>query len=227
MTADGAGPTEPPYSIQVIGDRPPLRTLVLEDMRRRILDGSWPPGTRLVEEHIAQELGVSRNPVREAVRVLESEGLVATAPRRSVEVATIPPTEALEIFEVRLPLEALAARLAAQRATPHDVARLRALIDDARGAPIDHASLARHNDALHEAVLQVAGNQQLVALTRNLRGRIGLILRQNVARRLDASVDEHAVIVEAIAEGDPEAAAEAAGEHVASALAAYRDLLAR
>jgi DNA-binding GntR family transcriptional regulator len=200
--------------------------LVLDAMRQRILDGTWPPGTRLVEEHIAQELGVSRNPVREAVRVLEAEGLVATAPRRSVEVATIPTAEAIEIFEVRLPLEALAARLAAARAGPDDVARLRQLVDQGADGPLDPAALTRHNDALHNAVLEVAGNGHLLGLAQNLRGRIGLILRQNADRRLDVAVDEHTAIVEAIAAGDQEAAALAASRHVESALAAYRQLVA-
>src|SRR5205823_4539741 len=93
----------------------PLRDVVCDAIREEILAGGHPPGSRLVEWRLAEDLGVSRNPVREALRVLEAEGYVTMVPRRGALVSTIGPTEAEEIFDVRLALEGLVARLAARK----------------------------------------------------------------------------------------------------------------
>ena len=92
----------------------PLRFLVVDELRERILSGEISPGVRLVEDHIAAELGVSRSPVREALRALETEGLVELSPRRGVFVAAVSQEDAVQIFEAREALESFAARLAAR-----------------------------------------------------------------------------------------------------------------
>src|SRR3569833_1070557 len=89
----------------------PLRDVVTAELRRLILQGELLPGERLVEDRLAERLGVSRNPVREAIRVLAAEGFVEVTPRRGAAVSRLSPEEAEELFDVRMALEGLSARL--------------------------------------------------------------------------------------------------------------------
>ncbi len=95
----------------------PLRSVVQDELRRMILSGELPPGSRLVEDRLAERLGVSRNPVREAIRVLSAEGFVEVLPRRGAVVASMGQAEVAELFDARMALETLAARLAAPHVT--------------------------------------------------------------------------------------------------------------
>ncbi len=93
----------------------PLRSLVSDELRRLVVTGELPPGSRIVEDRLAERLGVSRNPVREALQALAAEGFVEILPRRGAVVAQITPEQAEDLFDVRTALEPLAARLAARR----------------------------------------------------------------------------------------------------------------
>jgi DNA-binding GntR family transcriptional regulator len=136
-----------------------LREQVLAELRRRIVDGDYAQGERLTENRLADDFGVSRNPVREALRVVETEGFVQILPRRGAVVATIDETAVRDLFAVRVQLETLAAGLAAERATEQDVARLRALLDQASAATEakDFDRVAELNSALHLAVIEISG----------------------------------------------------------------------
>src|SRR5215471_20361542 len=93
----------------------PLRDKVVDELRRRIIECDYAPGHRLTEDRLADDFGVSRNPVREAIRVLEREGFLIAHPRRGAVVASVSAQDVENLFEVRLSLEVLAAQLAAQR----------------------------------------------------------------------------------------------------------------
>ena len=99
----------------------PLRDVVCKTLRRAILAGKMPPGTRLLEVHLADEMGVSRTPIREAIRVLEQEGLVIMRPRRGAEVAKITVPQMRDVLELRTVLDVLAVELACERATDEDI----------------------------------------------------------------------------------------------------------
>ena len=116
------------------GDHLALRDQVLAELRRRIVDGDYAQGERLTENRLADDFGVSRNPVREALRVVETEGFVQILPRRGAVVATLDETAIRDLFAVREQLETLAAGLAAERATAEDVERLRSLLAKASAA---------------------------------------------------------------------------------------------
>lgn len=200
-------------------------TTVLRDW---ILDGRLHPGDRLVERTIAEELGVSRLPVRDAINILKGEGLLTSRPRQGVTVRRITHREVVEIFEVRLALEVLAARLAADRARPEDVAELRALVVSARTSleagetvTLDHA-----NNAIHDKIVEIADNDVLSTVLAPLKGRLGWLLRQNGRPELIHA--EHGEICEAIASHDVELAGELAVRHVetsrAVAMAVLSDL---
>ena len=201
----------------------PLRDQVTAELRRRILTGELAPGERLVEERIAALLGVSRNPVREAIRVLAAEGLVAVAPRRGAAVARLSSDEATELFDVRMSLEGLAARLAARKRAPAAISRLGALLDNARAA-VDNGHLgdvADLNTAFHAAVGEASGNAYLTLVIGPMLRRAQWVFLQTVRSRAPHSWQEHVGLYEAIAAGDEEAAEALAVAHVAAARRSY------
>ena len=203
----------------------PLRHAVLSDLRSRIIAGEWAPGERLYEDQIAGELGVSRNPVREALQALAGEGFVELEPRRGARVAMLPPERAGELFEVREALEGLVAALAAQRRTDHDLDVLRTVtaLGQAASDAGDLRQLPALNTRFHEALAAAARNQMLTDMIDRLRHLIEWIYFQRIADRAPQSWSEHVEIVEAIAAGDAIAADRAARRHIVRARAAYLD----
>jgi DNA-binding GntR family transcriptional regulator len=209
---------------QVDVDHRPLRDVVCDAIRDRIASGVHRPGERLVEDRLADDLGVSRNPVREALRALEVEGYVELIPRRGAIVADLSPGVVAEIFEVRGALEALGARLAAQRATEAHVRRLERLLDNATQA-LERGDLRRMpdlNTRFHQLVLDMAGNTLLGETMAPLRGRTQWIFSRTVGDRAAQSLAEHRELAEAIARGDGDRAAALAAAHVAAAHESYR-----
>lgn len=196
-----------------------LRDQVLAELRRRIVDGDYPPGERLTEERLAADFGVSRNPVREALRVVEGDGLVTTMPRRGAVVATPDPAAVADLFAVRSSLEAVAARLAAERATLLDVADLRGLLERARLATEekDFSRVAELNSELHMRVIAITGNRWLGQVSGAIYLHVHWIFRVSAVHRAPHSWGEHARLVDAIAGGDAAAAEAAAIAHVDAA----------
>jgi DNA-binding GntR family transcriptional regulator len=205
-----------------------LRDQVLAELRRRIVDGDYPPGERLTEDRLAADFGVSRNPVREALRVVEADGLVTMAPRRGAVVATPDPKAVADLFAVRAGLEAVAARLAAERATPQDVTRLRDLVDAARRATdaADFSRVAELNSDLHMSIIDISGNRWLSTISAAVYLHVHWIFRITASHRAPHSWSEHTHLVDAIASGDGDAAEAAAHAHVAAATAAALENLA-
>jgi DNA-binding GntR family transcriptional regulator len=199
----------------------PLRDQVLDEIRRRIVDGDYPPGTRLTEERLAADFGVSRNPVREALRVVETEGFVTLTPRRGA-VVTTPDAGAIgDLFAIRGSLEATAARLAAERATPDDIAALRALLEAARVATDeqDLTRVARLNNDLHRLCIAITGNHWLMTMSGALYLHVQWVFRIGAAERAPHSWAEHIRIVDAIEAHDPDAAEAAVRAHLTAAAA--------
>ena len=202
----------------------PLRDVVCDDLRERIVRGHYPPGTHLVEDRLANDLGVSRNPVREGLRVLESEGLVRVVPRRGAVVATPSDEDVREIFEVRMPLEQLAARLAARRRDDSHIAAFEGILERSTEAlkQRDAAELTALNSAFHEQVLEAAANTYLQSIMQRMRSRMKWIFSQTAAgARGQDSVDEHHQMYMAIKEQNGEEAAAVASLHVAAAETSY------
>ena len=207
------------------GQHQPLRDQVLVELRRRIVDCDYPPGERLTEERLAKDFGVSRNPVREALRVVESEGLVRMVARRGAFVATPDASTIADIFSVRERLETLAARLAAERATKADVASLRLMLDAAREATEqgDFSRVAELNSRLHLRVIEISGNRWLASIASSLYLHVQWIFRIGAQHRAPHSWIEHIRLVDAIEAGDPDEAEAAASAHVNAASAAAFD----
>jgi DNA-binding GntR family transcriptional regulator len=206
----------------------PLRDVVTAELRRLILAGELTPGERLVEDRLAERLGVSRNPVREAIRVLAAEGFVEVTPRRGAAVSRLPTDEAEELFDVRMALEGLTARLSARKVTPASASRLRRVLDSARVA-VDEGRLdevADLNTAFHAAVAETAGNAYLGLVVGPMLRRAQWVFQQTASHRAPHSWTEHLGLYEAIAAGDESEAEARAVAHVEAARRSYLAALA-
>jgi DNA-binding GntR family transcriptional regulator len=194
----------------------PLRDKVVDELRSRIIDGVYGPGHRLTEERLADDFGVSRNPVREAIRVLEAEGFLIAQPRRGAVVASMQVRDVENLFDVRLSLEVLAAQLAAQRAGTEGSALLDRLLAKARSTS-PGTDLAGLNTQFHATICELAGNELLSGIMESLHGRLQWIYRQSVVQRAAHSWAEHEALADAIRSADPAAAGAAARAHVLAA----------
>lgn len=191
-----------------------VRERVLGALRQEIIAGSLRPGDRLVERELADRFGVSRVPVREAIRALVAEGFVLfETPRRTV-VRPLSPTDVKELFELREALEVYAAGLAATRATPADLAELRDLLTSAAGATDagDAEAITDINTRFHDRLLAMAGNTLLISVMEPVAGRLQWLTRRN--EEWPQLLTEHQDLYDAIASGDPTRARAHALNHV-------------
>jgi len=209
-----------------IGDRHlSLRDQVLAELRTRIIDARYRPGERLTEDRLAADFGVSRNPVREALRVVEAEGFIEIQPRRGAVVATPDERTIRDMFATRAVLEPLGAQIAAERATAQELGALRRLLDEARDATNDgdFVRVAELNTALHHAVVQMSGNRWLVQFSTAMYRHVHWVFRLGASQRAVHSWEEHVRLVEALEAHDPSAAEKAARDHVHAAESAAID----
>lgn len=190
-------------------------SLVLFKLRQQILVGGLLPGTPLNQEALADELGVSRMPIRQALKRLQIEGLVQRQQNRRVVVTPLSREEIEEIFDMRIALEPLALRLAIPRVTPQDLRRIGYALDDA-SADDDPASFGTRNSAYHMALVQPCGRPRLL---REIRSLLDLSDRYQRAAYRDGTFtgplrDEHERLLEAVRTGDAEAGAEVLAQHI-------------
>ena len=206
-----------------MAERESLSKQVGEAIRGRILAGRLKPGERLVEDRLSGELGVSRVPVREALRELSREGLVRLEPNRGASVIAVTRELVAELVEVRIHLEALNARLAARHHDPRIVAQLQDTLrrGNAAAQTGDREELARLNAEFHERLGEASRNTVLSDIMRGLRERTGLAFSINGRARAREDWQEHAGILAAVIDGDEELAALLAARHVRNAAAAF------
>jgi DNA-binding GntR family transcriptional regulator len=192
----------------------PLREFIRDRIRDRISDGTYPPGTRLVERDLAAEFEVSRLPVREAVRMLNTEGFVEMLATRGVIVKHLSRTDVDELFDVREALETLAFRRAAERATKGDVNRLEALSRKAERAVIrgDRDTVYECNVAFHDIVTEMARNKILADTLEPIEGRLHWINLQNDDPEM--LWDEHRIMLQALISGDGDLSQRLSYEHI-------------
>lgn len=196
----------------------PLRDVVFKTLRQAILTGELKPGERLMEIHLANKLGVSRTPIREAIRKLELEGLVIMIPRRGAEVAEITEKSMKDVLEVRKALDILAVELACERITEEDKEKLLLACQEFEEAVKigNFAMIAKTDVMFHDIIVEATGNVRLVQMVNNLaeqmyRYRFEYIKDASQHERL---VEEHRNIYEGIIRGDKETAVTASGTHI-------------
>lgn len=200
----------------------PLRESVRDALRRRIFEGHYAPGTRLVERDLAEEFNVSRLPVREALRMLRQEGLVSDrANSRGSVVSSLTPEQVADLFDVRMALEVLASELAALRASEDELAQLASLLERAQDCLATGAVFEAHaaNNQFHDAITSIARNEFLKAALEPLQGRMHWLFRH--ATDLPELIREHLRLYEAIASGNPTRAGAASRKHIQKYLKDY------
>lgn len=199
-----------------------------ETLLEAIGSGELQAGTRLREVELADRFRISRTPVREALRRLETQGLVTHEPRRGAVVASLDYGQTVELYHMREVLEGTAAQLAATHATPTEVEVLREMVARDRTLLGRPEELAATNRQFHRQLRLSARNRFLNGMLENMRLSLALLRGTTLAapRRDAEAVEEHATIVEAIARRDPAAAEAAARAHIRNAFRARIGLLA-
>ena len=196
----------------------PLRELVYEQLKQQILEGQILPGTRMMEIALADEMGVSRTPVREAIRKLEQDGLVVIKPRKGACASDISIEEIADTMNVREHLEGFAAALAAMRCTDEEIDKLEEIVEDNQRA-VDNAdaeALIVGDEAFHNEVVRMSRNKTLLQLPEIVQGlivRFRHMYYRNPAL-YQVMPDDHRNIVQAIRQRDPDKARKYAQIHV-------------
>lgn len=196
----------------------PLRDVVFNALREAILKGDLKPGERLMEKQLAEKMGVSRTPIREAIRKLELEGLVVMVPRKGAQVAEITEKDVKDVLEVRAALDELAVKLACAKITDADVQALKEAIvefDEAK-AEGDLEKLVDVDIRFHDIIFKSTDNEKLEHIVNNLREQM---FRYRLAYLSDESyheviTDEHKDIAEALVKKDVEKACRIANQHI-------------
>ena len=209
----------------------PLRDVVFHTLRKGILRGDLKPGERLMEIKLANRLGVSRTPIREAIRMLELEGLVVNTPRRGAQVAKITEKDLRDVLEVREGLEELAMKLASERITQEELDRLNAasrefarLIDSRDD---DLSDLAEADEIFHDIIYQSTGNPRLVQLINNMREqmyRYRVEYLKDTENR-DTLIEEHDRLVESLRAHDAAAATAYIKRHIERQMVNIREMI--
>ena len=209
----------------------PLRDLVFNTLRKAILRGELKPGERLMEIQLANKLGVSRTPIREAIRKLELEGLVLMIPRKGAEVAQITEKNMQDVLEVRKALEELSVQLACERITPEQVEEMKMAAEDFRKVlkSGDVTKIAEADVKFHDIIFAATNNQRLITLLNNLREqmyrfRVEYLKQKECYPQL---LEEHDKLIALISGGEVEEACELMGRHIDNQASTVSDVIRR
>lgn len=196
----------------------PLRDVVFNTLRQAILRGELKPGERLMEIQLANKLGVSRTPIREAIRKLELEGLVLMIPRKGAEVAEITEKNLMDVLEVRKALEELAVELACDRISEEQIEELRVAAKEFQRVSKsgDVTRIAEADVKFHDVIFMATDNQRLISLLNNLREqmyrfRVEYLKQKEYYPKL---MEEHQQIIETIEKRDKKGACGIIGKHI-------------
>ena len=209
----------------------PLRDVVFNTLRKAILRGELKPGERLMEIQLANKLGVSRTPIREAIRKLELEGLVLMFPRKGAEVAQITEKNMQDVLEVRKALEELSVQLACERITPEQVEEMKMAAEDFRKVlkSGDVTKIAEADVKFHDIIFAATNNQRLITLLNNLREqmyrfRVEYLKQKECYPQL---LEEHDKLIALISGGEVEEACELMGCHIDNQASTVSDVIRR
>lgn len=206
--------------MSMLGDEEylPLRDVVFNTLRQEILTGKLKPGERLMEIHLANRLGVSRTPIREAIRMLELEGLVIMVPRRGAEVAQITWKNLKDVLEVRRALDVLAIELACERMTAEEMDELYKACEEFKQATLtqDTRKIAEADVKLHDIIVAATRNNRLIQLVNNLAEQMYRYRFEYLkdSSQHDMLVQEHKDMYQSILKKDRISAARAVKKHI-------------
>ncbi len=199
----------------------PVRQQVLETLRAAITAGRFTPGQRLIEKDLCELMGVSRPSVREALRQLESEGLIENQPNRGPVVTPLRYADLVDIYEVRKAMEATAARLFAKNASDEQIAAIETATDALADAYAsrDVEAILETKARFYAILFEGSGNKMIPNIVRQMNARVTALRRLSLgsADRLPKSIEEIRSLVDALARRDGDAAAAAASVHIENA----------
>lgn len=205
-----------------------IRDSVFSILRKAILDGNLEPGKRLVERDIAEQLGISRTPVREAIRKLELERLVTHIPRKGVVVAGFSKADVMEITAIRTVLEGLICSIAAVKIRARDLDRLESILKQIQveHSKCNYKKVNQLNDRFHEIIYRAAESPRLYEVLSTLREYINKFAQVAYTKpgRVEEALAEHGKIIQALRNQDSHEAEEAAKRHVEKSSEAYMEI---
>ena len=207
----------------------PLRDVVFQTLRSAILKGELKPGERLMELQLADKLGVSRTPIREAIRMLEQEGLAITIPRKGAEVAKMTIKDMEDVLQIRGGLEELAARVSCSKITDQELRELRiAMIEfDEQTKEDNVVELAKADVVFHDIIYKAADNPKLLLLLNNLREQMYRYRTEYLKEkdRHEQLIREHHEIVKALEERNEERVAKIVKQHLRNQERAVKEII--
>jgi DNA-binding GntR family transcriptional regulator len=205
--------------MRAIQNRRNLKEAVHQRLKESIVRGEIAAGAKLLETQLAQKLGVSRTPLREAINRLEQDGFVEIIPRRGAFVKTQSLQEILENLELREVLEGLAVRLAARHATPKMIRKMKACFQgfSARNVEDSISSYAHQNIRFHNLIIQASQNRKLITIIRNLFDQMDMVRLHTIVLpgRARKSLSEHSAIIRQIEKGSAQTAEKELRTHIA------------
>ena len=204
----------------IVNDYLPLRDVVYKTLREAILKGNLKPGERLMEMKLANKLVVSRTPIREAIRMLELEGLAITIPRRGAQVAKMTEKDMEDVYEIRRTLELLTVKYFKGGLSVDKIADIRYAqkVFEEAVAEGDHAEIERKDNEFHTVIYAATGNGRLVVIMNSLQEQLSRYRWAYLQHhsRLQELIEEHRIIVDALESGSEEAVIEAMMAHLDS-----------
>lgn len=207
----------------------PLRDVVFNTLRNAILRGDLKPGERLMEMHLANKLGVSRTPIREAIRMLEQEGLAVTIPRKGAQVAKMTEKDLQDVLEIRDSLDELAVRMACQRLTEDQLVELKSAMKDFEIATKskDARKICEADENFHNVIYRMADNPKLGTIVNNLREQMYRYRYEYVKENSSYQqlIHEHAAIIEGFEKRDEAYVKEIMHTHLENQIEAVRRVI--
>ena len=207
----------------------PLRDVVFNTLREAILKGDLKPGERLMELQLASKLGVSRTPIREAIRMLEQEGLAVTTPRKGAEVAKMTLKDMEDVLEIRDALDELAVRIACQKISDEQLRQLEDMKElfEKSTQTGNVKKIAEADVTFHDVIYEATGNPKLVTLLNNLREQVYRYRVEYIKdpKNYPTLIAEHEAILESLKNRDVKNAVEAMHVHVANQAEAVKTVI--
>ena len=207
----------------------PLRDVVFNTLREAILKGDLKPGERLMELQLASKLGVSRTPIREAIRMLEQEGLAVTPPRKGAEVAKMTLKDMEDVLEIRDALDELAVRIACQKISDEQLKQLEDMKElfEKSTQTGNVKKIAEADVTFHDVIYEATGNPKLVTLLNNLREQVYRYRVEYIKdpKNYPTLIAEHEAILESLKNRDVKNAVEAMHVHVANQAEAVKTVI--
>ena len=207
----------------------PLRDVVYNTLRNGILRGTLKPGDRLMEMHLANKLGVSRTPVREAIRMLEQEGLAVTIPRKGAQVAKMTEKDLQSVLEIRDALDELAISMACERLTKEQLTDLKDALQEFEAAAVskDVRRIVEADETFHNVIYQMADNPKLEMIVNNLKEQIYRYRYEYIKGKedYDKLIEEHRLMIEGLEKRDAAFVKHMMHQHLENQIEAVRNVI--